>query len=482
LIRPTIRTCLIALSAAPLAGCLPARAPEAGERVLVRGEAPIAARRAPNWAESMTVPPTAAAPSGDPATPSAALESLLDETLMANPALRASWSEFEAALQRIPQVTALSEPQITTAVFLEEVQTRTGPQDFILGLQQRFPWFGVLDLRGQAAWEMAQEKLQRHLGAILGTVRRAQGLWWQIAYQGAAREIALEELTLLEGFSEIAASRYATGVGPQQAVLKAEVEISRVQEQLINIDERISTLTSEVNALRDRSPQTRLDVPPLSAVPLHMFDYDVVALVASAESLRPEIAELSHRLERFERERRLARTKYFPKFMVGANWIGIGSRPDDADPRGEGDDAVNVVLGATIPVWWRAYRAAVTEAERSMAATEDRLRDAENRVASEIHTAHFAMTEALDLMELYATALIPQAEQTLHATEAGFSTGQMSFLDLIDAERVLLRLRLAHERARRDYLLAVADLERSVGAALASTAPTAIDHSQEMNP
>ena len=148
----------------------------------------------------------------------------------------------------------------------------------------------------------------------------------------------------------------------------------------------------------------------------------------------------------------------------------MGNRPDGEDPRGEGNDAFNVVVGATIPIWVRAYRAAVAEVDRAAEATTLRLRDAENQVAQEIHLALVRMREARDLMELQATALIPQAEQTLAATEAAFRTGQTTMLDLIDAERVLLRLRSAHERARRDHLLALADLERAVGAALVEVA------------
>jgi outer membrane protein, heavy metal efflux system len=437
-----------------LAGCLPLRAPEAGDRPLVRETLPVAS------------------PLGS-ASPEGGVAGIVTEVIERNPALLASWSDFEAALQRIPQVTSLSEPQVTATVFLEEVQTRTGPQEFILGIQQRFPWFGVLDLRGQVAWEMAQEALQRHLTAMLASARRAQGLWWEIAYQKSARQIALEEIDLLEGFADIAASRYATGVGSQQSVLRGEVELARVQEQMIGIDERIAALSVELSALRDRASTSIVDVPALTEVSLPSFAFDVSSLIASAEALRPELTELRHRLERHERERRLARSEFYPDLMVGANWIGIGHRPDGVHPSGEGDDAVNLVVGASLPIWWRSYRAAVAEADRRIEATEQRLRDTENRIASEIVTAHLAATEALDLIDLYTSSLIPLAEQTLEASEAGFAAGQLTFLDLIDAERMLLRLRLAQERARRDHLLAIADVERAVGAALIPRAPSA---------
>lgn len=453
-----------------LAGCLPMRAPEAGPMSLARPAVSVPERPAPEWSDSLIEPliPETASPEERIAAP-AALDALIRETIERNPALRASWAEFEAALQRIPQVTALSEPMVTATIAIAEVQTRTGPQDFILGIQQRLPWFGVLDLRGQVAHQMAEERLQRYLQEVLATTRRVQGIWWEMAYQESARTIAEEERDLLLGLRDIAATRYATGMGPQQAILKAEVELGRVEERLIAIRRRLATLASDLNALRDLPSLTPVSVPPLDAQTLPVYDLELSALLASAETSRPELAELRHRIERHERERRLARRRYYPEMMIGANWIAVGDRPDVPPamaPPDEGEDAFNVVLGASVPLWWRSYRAAVQEAERNLTSAHERLADMENRVESEVLTAHFALGEALDFMELYATVLVPQAEQTLEATRAGFATGQLPFLDLIDAERVLLTMRLAHERARRDYALALADLERAIGAAL----------------
>jgi outer membrane protein TolC len=273
-------------------------------------------------------------------------------------------------------------------------------------------------------------------------------------------------LALLDGFSEIASSRYATGTGPQQAVLRAEVELSRVQEQLISIEQRVRSMRIELNTLADRPPMALLALPRLSEISAPLIEHDTEVLIASAEAIRPEMEVLRHRLARQAHERELAQSRARPEMMIGANWIAVGQRPDGVDLKGEGDDAYNVVVGATIPIWTRAYRAAVAEVDLATEATNLRLADMENRIAQEIHQALLRVDEALDLMELQATALIPQAEQTLAATEAAFRTGQTTMLDLIDAERVLLRLRSSHERSRRNHLLALADLERAVGAAL----------------
>ncbi|NUP90155.1 MAG: TolC family protein [Candidatus Sumerlaeia bacterium] len=441
------------------------RAPEPGERPVGRPSLAIASAPAPEFTDSLVlagaVSPGTAAP-GD-------LQALVAQTLERNPGLRAAWLEYEAALQRIPQVTALGDPEIQLMGMVNENDIGRGPRRFEIGLMQRFPWFDVLSLQGQVAFHEALEKQAQYLTQVLDTVRQVQGLWWELAFQAARREIAREEQEILGGIAEIASSTAATGTGPLADIVGAETEEAQIEEELINVEQRVATLTAEINELRDVPPGTSVGEPSLSDASLALVDADVEALLASAELMRPEVTEIRHRIERQLRERSLARRRGYPQFMVGVEDAFIGSR-DESMPE---DENFEVVLGATIPLWRSAYRAGVAESQRNLDASHAMLRETSNRVAQEVQSAHFARQEALDLMDLYAGVLIPQAETRLEFAQSAFSTGESSLVELLDAERVLVRLRLAHEQARRDYLLALADLERAVGAALAgpSTAP-----------
>ncbi len=72
-----------------------------------------------------------------------------------NPGLEAAFERWQAELEKVPQVRALPDPILTYAHFIEEVETRVGPQESKLSLLQKFPWFGKRRLRGEAACEFA---------------------------------------------------------------------------------------------------------------------------------------------------------------------------------------------------------------------------------------------------------------------------------------------------------------------------------------
>ena len=69
------------------------------------------------------------------------LEALVEEALDRNPRVRESLARYRAALQRIPQVSALPDPVLATTQYVRTPETRVGPQTTMLSVSQRLPWF-----------------------------------------------------------------------------------------------------------------------------------------------------------------------------------------------------------------------------------------------------------------------------------------------------------------------------------------------------
>ena len=94
------------------------------------------------------------------------LEDCLGYAALNNPSLEAAFNRWKAALEKVPQVNSLPDPRFSYTYFITEIETRVGPQRQKLSLSQTFPWFGKLDLRGDAAAAEAvrcqyeQEKLK----------------------------------------------------------------------------------------------------------------------------------------------------------------------------------------------------------------------------------------------------------------------------------------------------------------------------------
>ena len=147
--------------------------------------------------------------------------------------------------------------------------------------------------------------------------------------------------------------------------------------------------------------------------------------------------------------------------------MNVGQRGDPAGellpPPDNGKNPFTLSLGFTIPLWTGKYRAGVQEAADELVARRHGYRNIRNAMEFSVSDA-VVRVQTLDAqIDLFETALIPQAEEALRATEAAYETGQLGVLDLLDSERVLLDVRLINARYYSDYLVALAQLERAIG-------------------
>jgi outer membrane protein TolC len=395
------------------------------------------------------------------------LSSYIDAAIYANPAIWESEHRWRAALQRFPQMSALPDPMFTISQFIHEVETRVGPQETVLSISQKFPWFGKLDARGEMALRdalAAAERYQAQIREIVAAVKRA---YYDLAYLDEAIRITNDDKQLLEHFEEIAETRYATGKGIQQAVIKIQAEITRDDDRLYLLRQQRESLAANLNTLMDRPAHE--PIPSLSGLSASAVSLDLEPLYASGRLNRHELQAARYMIEKGDQAIRLAKKEYFPDFTVGFNYIFVDDRKDALGkrmpPEDNGRDAYSIMLGFNIPIWEGKLMSGVREAQETRRASERSYEKIENAMEYSIRDGVLRAGTSFDQVGLYEKVLIPQAQQALDSTEAAYATGRLNALELIDSQRFLLSVRLGNARLKADYMKALADIERAVGTA-----------------
>jgi outer membrane protein TolC len=228
------------------------------------------------------------------------------------------------------------------------------------------------------------------------------------------------------------------------------------------------TLAARLNTLMDQSPET--PIPPVRPVasPTDLAAaLDLQELYALAEANRHEIRAADALIERSEASAALAKKNYWPDIVVGAGLVNVGRRGDPAGvaapPPDNGKNAWTVSVGLTLPIWRDKLKAAVRQADQERTAQQDTRAKIVNDFEFDVRDQVIRLQTLADQIRLFADVLLPQAREAQRSTEAAYQTGQVGVLDLLDSERVLLDVRLANERQRTDYLVALAELERAIG-------------------
>ncbi len=456
------------------------RSPEAGQQwetenpegmgTQVRSDLGIAPLRIEkSWRNYKRIPglfqEMAEEPEGFFSLESPALRDLVKTALKDNPELKEAEAAWKASLKKARVVSALPDPNLAVTAFLESVETRVGPQEAALIFTQRLPWFGKLSAAGQAALEEALEKAWTWRSLQRETVLRVKKIFYDLVYLFDALKITDEDISTLRRYEAIALTRYATGKGIQQNVVKVQSEITRLNERRIVLLRQRDVTRRELARLVGsplRKVELEIEDQPLPNASVRLED-----LYAKVRENREELQARLHAVRSSRQAVRLAKKQYWPDFNLGFNYIVVGDRKDPAGllspPEDNGKDAIGVLASINLPIWYHKLRAGVDEARLKEYRARAAYARQEDRVLFELQDAYISLESLREQLDLYRHALIPQAEQSLVSSEAAYKTGKLTFLELLDSERFLLNVRYGYAKIKSDYLIAQADMERALG-------------------
>ncbi len=399
-------------------------------------------------------------PSGElPAEPS--LSNYLAYAAAHNPELQAAFSRYKAALEAVAPARTLPDPKFTYRYFIQEVETRVGPQEQSFGLAQTFPWFGKLQVSGDIALEKAKASGQAFEAARLKLFYQVRHAYYEYYYLARAIAVTKENVELMRYIEQVARTKYKVATAGHQDVIRAQVEQGKLEDRLRTLQDLRSPIMAKLNAALNRPAGAELPWP--TEVPQEeKIEVSNEQILIWLREANPELKALDYQIAAQKKTVELAGKDYFPDITLGVDYIDT----DEALMSGtldSGKDPVVLVASINLPIWHDKYRANQRRARaRYLAALKERL-GAENTLAAEVHLALYEFRDAQRKINLYRDSLIPKAEQSLKVSQAAFMVNKASFLDLIDAERMLLEFQLLYERALANNVQRLAQLEMLIG-------------------
>jgi outer membrane protein TolC len=411
-------------------------------------------------ARSIALPYRPAARTTGPGGAERALPSTLAEhvrwALEHNPGLGGLAADFAARREAPRRAGALPDPKLALTHYLEPVQTRVGPQRAALGLTQALPWFGTLGLREEAAEQMAEQAGWQWRSGQLLLVRRVRRAWCELTWLGRVTGVLKEHVQLLALHGEAVRSRFTTGDATHDQLMRAGLETARLENRLREVHGRQVPARARL-AQTLGTPLPRADTMPA--------DYDDLLgdtlpgqpdVTISAD--HPELLAARANLERARAQVGLAQRRRYPDLALGLRWIETGDE-NGLGGNDAGTDPWMATLTLDLPLD-RGRIAAGERAARSLQRSATlNLEQTRQSLDARLAATLFDHGDAGRRVTLHREALVPRARAVLEATEASFRTGGARFIDLLDAQRVLLDLELSLETARRDRVLARADLD-----------------------
>jgi outer membrane protein TolC len=380
------------------------------------------------------------------------LDDLLNLALERNPKIKSVGLEAAAASFRIPQFKTLPDPMFGLTLKNMGFPGFTIGQEVMSGIglsfSQAIPFPGKLRLKGEIAEKAFARKEEVRNATVLSVFKEVKTLYFELYSLQKSLIILGEQKALLRKAAELTETKYAVGNGVQSDVLKARVEISRMDEMIIPMTEMIKSLSARLNLLLDSPPDTPLGMPQdqnVDHLPVSLED-----LKATAQENSPLLKEASLMVEEGGKMVDLANKELSPNFVIGGGWEYKGRLPS----------MYEIMIGVEVPLYKKTKQSKMLEESLALhQSSKSGLASAKNDVASMVTEEYLKAKSAETLIQLYKEKIIPQASLTVESSLANYQVNKTDFLALLADINTHFSYQLAYYKELAGLWSSIAALE-----------------------
>ncbi|MBF0197150.1 MAG: TolC family protein [Planctomycetes bacterium] len=375
-----------------------------------------------------------------------------------NPEIKSAFHDWQAAMADIAIVRSLPDPQISYSEFIEEVQTRVGPQRRKFSLTQKFPWFGTLDLRKDAAAAKAAAIEQKVNQVRLILKQKIEHIVFDLILIDRKISINKDHFGLLQDLEKSQKGGLSSGKGHLSTVLRIQVEKETIKDQIETLKAMKHPLKKKLEAacgiaLPKNTPKavlTEASMPALEELRMHY------------KKSNPRWLANKHLVTMSGAQIALAKKKGKPNLGLGLTWIDTGTSSMPSI-EGSGDDPLALTLSLSIPLWRKKVKAEILRAEENQQSLFAQKESLINAYDADIELILFRIQDAERKIMLYRDDLLPKSSDAYHSTKKAHESGRVSFQNVLDAERLVLRFSLDLEIALVEKAKGISDLELTIG-------------------
>lgn len=372
-------------------------------------------------------------------TTNSTLGDYLRFAMLNQPSVEAAYFDWASSIERITVARSLPDPRLTFQSDIADVVKNLMP-----GLMQQFPGPGKLRAAANVADAGSQAKYFAFETAVLQTAFKVKPAYYRLWFLNDKIRIDRRTLDLLAALETTARAQNEAGKGTLQDVYRVRIEEDRLTTEIANLEDSRNSLMAQLKGamgLRHDQPNP----PQPSKFESTPLDLSGEKLLAIAFARNPRLKALEADVRQAETAIALAGKSKVPDFSLGL-MADAYNAPTMYRPQ----------AGMTLPIWRDKIAAEVAAAQAGKSAAEARLSAEQINVTVDFAIRSYDYREVTRNLALLQDQLIPEAWQSFEIGRAGYVAGQITFFNLINAERTWLNFQLSNvaERTRREIVLA----------------------------
>jgi len=397
------------------------------------------------------------------------LENLIKTAIDISPKIELLKSKMNVAGSKIEQSTNLPDPMLTLGLVNLPTNSFSFTQEpmsgKIIGLTQAFPFPGGLKAKAD---EIAMDTLivLKEIEDLKNEIRKNVSiLYYDLQLARKELELTNENIELLTQIDEVVKTKYEVAEASLQNIIQVEVQITREQDKIETLRGKENSVLSELNALLLRDETTPIIVEEIKQIDNNHFSS--TSLIKTANEYRPFLLGIKDSEQKSKLMELSASYLFCPNFQIGLQY----SQRDYTQVSGKNwNDFFSVVFGISLPLnYGGKYTAKINEAKY----LQSFYRDQYNSSVQSLNQSFGQITAKLNELQLrdklISDTLLPQAEQEFNASLADYQVGRIDFVNVINAEKNILKIKIDLLKIKTDYAKNISQLEFLTGTKIAQS-------------
>ncbi len=394
------------------------------------------------------------------------LDSLISNAIRVSPKLKMLQAKVDASRNRIEENSNLPDPMLTlglmnlpTNSFSFNQEPMTGK---VIGLSQSFPFPGKLSAVADVANSdvgIVKEGYDDSKNEIKKNISQA---YYNLLFIRKSISIMLESKKLLQNIAQVVRTKYSVSTASQQNLLKIELEITNVNDQLDDLNSKEHEQLSILNSYLLRNPDTNIETQEIANIEFLNISKDELDSIAVKN--RPFLKGIMLAVEKAKLQENLAKYGHYPNFNLSVQY---SQRDILAKTNMDQPDFFSVMVGISLPLnYGGKVTSKIDEAISMQELYQQQYSSALQTLNSSFGTSIAKLNSLEERIKLTSTGLLPQANQNLTSALSSYQVGQIDFLNVIDAQNRLYQIETNLAKLKYEYLKQAANLEFLVGCSL----------------
>lgn len=391
------------------------------------------------------------------------LNDLILNAIKVSPKVEQLKSKMKVAGSKIEQGTNLPDPMLTLGLVNMPTNSFSFTQEpmsgKIIGVTQAFPYPGGLSAKADV---IAMDTLivTQEIEDLKNEIRKnVSTLYYDLQFVREEIILTNESKNLLKQISDVVKRKYEVSEASLQNIIQVEVQITREDDRIVALNGKENGIVSELNALLLRDDNSPITTNEIASVGENKFSS--FYLINVANEYRPFLKGIQLSEHKSKLMERSAEYSYYPNFQVGMQYM---LREHSSMTGQNWNDFFSVIVGISLPLnYGGKYSAQVEEAQYLQSLYREQYSSSVQSLNQSFGNISSKLNELQIRNKLISGTLLPQAEQAFQASLADYQVGRIDFVNVINTENDILKIKTDLLKIKTEYAKNVVTLEFLIG-------------------